>query len=797
MITTDLTLQEIIKVPELKGREYMVDPGVDFLLKTTMGEDYDTFFRGKTFMELKLKEIPTVLSDWNMPSLADGLDYLLRRTKEGHVFYDIWDEKDKEEEPSRKRTGLSAFIVPGKKKFVLVCPGGAYASVCMIAEGYGIAKELNEMGYSAFILQYRVGTDIQQPKQLEDLARALQFILTHAEEFDVDVDDYALMGFSAGAHLAGCFGTEALGYVRYGLPKPGVIMLGYPVITMGEKCHEGSREFLLGAENVKDEELRRLFSIEKQVTDKYPPVYVWQCEGDASVPVENSRMLVEALRQKDISCVYETFPGNAHGWGLGIQTAAEGWLDRAAGFWKSVARSGKGRFTMREHENSRNPILPLDIHIPDSEAHVMPDGKLYLYGSYDDYGNMYCSEKYAVVSTADMRHWNIYENMFSGHQVPWFPDSKNPSYQTEEEEMTEFARKMFEVDEKDDVDSVLSQDVSKLPPLLFAPDCIEKDGTYYLYFCMADASEGVAVSDKPEGPFADPVRLPCSGIDPAIFVDDDGQAYYYWGQFRSHAVKLKNDMVSFETEQIRNRVLTEEEHFFHEGSSVRKIGNLYYSVFADVERGRPTALGYATGTSPLGPFTYRGIIIDNAGCDPSTWNNHGSIECFQGRWYVFYHRSSRNSKLYRRLCAEPITILEDGTIPEVKMTSQGAGEAFSQGEVIMGYQACGLKGSVYIDAVSGNGGEAREALVNIKPGDEVVFRYVKDARKFESLTVKAEGSGCMEVWMDEEKAGEIVVENGRQLNENIAAKAGEYELKLRFVEADGMRLDWIVLGNGR
>ena len=83
MITTDLTLQEIIKVPELKGSEYMVDPGVDFLLKTTMGEDYDTFFRGKTFMELKLKEIPTVLSDWNMPSLADGLDYLLRRTKEG------------------------------------------------------------------------------------------------------------------------------------------------------------------------------------------------------------------------------------------------------------------------------------------------------------------------------------------------------------------------------------------------------------------------------------------------------------------------------------------------------------------------------------------------------------------------------------------------------------------------------------------------------------------------------------------------------------------------------------------
>lgn len=449
---------------------------------------------------------------------------------------------------------------------------------------------------------------------------------------------------------------------------------------------------------------------------------------------------------------------------------------------------------MREHENARNPVLPLDVHIPDSEAHVMPDGKLYLYGSYDDYETVYCSERYAVVSTTDMRHWSIYENAFLGEQVPWYPDSENPSYKTEEEEPTEFDKKMQETTEEDDINFVLSQDISSLPPLLFAPDCIEKDGTYYLYFCMADGSEGVAVSDKPEGPFANPVRLPCSGIDPAVFVDDDGQAYYYWGQFRSHAAKLKKDMRSFEKEWIRNRVLTEEEHFFHEGSSVRKIGNLYYSVFADVERGKPTALGYATGTSPLGPFEYRGIIIDNAQCDPSSWNNHGSIEYFQGQWYVFYHRSSRNSKIFRRLCIEPITILEDGTIPEVKMTSQGAGEPFSQGETIMGYQACGLRGSVYIDAVSEKAGKVQEALVNIRPGDEVVFRYVKDVRRFESLRIEAEGNGRIEIWMNDEKAGEIRIENGRQLSGTIAAGAGEYEVRLRFLEADGMRLEWMEFG---
>ena len=109
---------------------------------------------------------------------------------------------------------------------------------------------------------------------------------------------------------------------------------------------------------------------------------------------------------------------------------------------------------------------------------------------------------------------------------------------------------------------------------------------------------------------------------------------------------------------------------------MRKIGDTYYYIFADVERGRPTALGYATSDSPLGPFTYRGIIIDNADCDPDSWNNHGSIACFNGQWIVCYHRSSRNSRMNRRLCMEKIRILEDGTIPEVKMTSQGLGDPF-------------------------------------------------------------------------------------------------------------------------
>lgn len=334
MLTADSTLQEIMNAPELKGRGYMVDPGVDALLKTMMGEAYDTVLGGRTFTQIALKEIPNVLTAWNLPSLVVGLEYLLQKAGEGKVFYDIWNEKEMKEEPSRRETGISAFIVPGGKKFVLVCPGGGYSSVCTVAEGYGIAKEWNDKGYSAFILQYRVGDKMQQPKQIEDLVQAVKYIFAHAEELQVDTKDYALMGFSAGAHLASCFGTELLGYKKYGLQKPGAVILGYPVITMGEKTHEGSRKFLLGTENIEDQALRAQFSIEKQITSAFPSTYVWQCEEDETVPIENSQMLVDALKEKKIPYEYEVFPGNAHGWGVGIGTAAEGWIDRAITFWE-------------------------------------------------------------------------------------------------------------------------------------------------------------------------------------------------------------------------------------------------------------------------------------------------------------------------------------------------------------------------------------------------------------------------------------------------------------------------------
>ena len=140
------------------------------------------------------------------------------------------------------------------------------------------------------------------------------------------------MGFSAGGHLAASFGTQSLGYAHYGLPAPAALILSYPVVTMEEKTHAGSKNLLVGKNAAAN--MVQAYSIEKQITMNYPPSYVWQFDHDNMVPSDNSRMLVEAIRRYGSPCEYETFPGVSHGVGLGTDTPAEGWLERAVSFWQ-------------------------------------------------------------------------------------------------------------------------------------------------------------------------------------------------------------------------------------------------------------------------------------------------------------------------------------------------------------------------------------------------------------------------------------------------------------------------------
>lgn len=145
---------------------------------------------------------------------------------------------------------------------------------------------------------------------------------------------------------------------------------------------------------------------------------------------------------------------------------------------------------------------------------------------------------------------------------------------------------------------------------LGVPDCIHRNGKYYLYFCMGEGIEGVAVSDYPWGPFLNPQPIEGANrdsIDPAIFVDEDGQAYYYWGQFHLRGARMNEDMLTLDPQSIDRCIIDEKWHGFHEGSSMRKRNGLYYLVYADISRGRPACLGYSVSKSPLGPFEKRKI----------------------------------------------------------------------------------------------------------------------------------------------------------------------------------------------
>ena len=215
----------------------------------------------------------------------------------------------------------------------VICPGGGYRRVCSFVEGHPFAKKLNAMGYHAFVVYYRVNVLARYPAPQEDLARAVREIHSHAEEWKLDMKGYSVWGSSAGGHLAASFGTENMGYVRYGLPKPGALILTYPVVTMGEKTHEGSRNFLIGQSP--DGDMVHFASVERQITSAYPPTFLWWGSADSCVDPENSRMLREALEAQNIPCQCIEYPGVEHGVGIGRGLACEGWLEKAVAFWES------------------------------------------------------------------------------------------------------------------------------------------------------------------------------------------------------------------------------------------------------------------------------------------------------------------------------------------------------------------------------------------------------------------------------------------------------------------------------
>ncbi|AMV19066.1 alpha/beta hydrolase [Planctomyces sp. SH-PL14] len=200
---------------------------------------------------------------------------------------------------------------------LVICPGGGYGGHAIQAEGHGIAAWLNKHGVTGAVLQYRLPAG-RHAVPLLDTQRAIRTVRSHAEEWKIDPAKVGIIGFSAGGHLA----STAETHFDEGDPKatdpsdrassrPDFAILVYPVISMGEKGHAGSRKNLLGAEPAAS--LIDLYSNEKQVTDKTPPTFLAHPLDDKVVPADNSRLFYEALLAHKVPAEYLELPSGGHG----------------------------------------------------------------------------------------------------------------------------------------------------------------------------------------------------------------------------------------------------------------------------------------------------------------------------------------------------------------------------------------------------------------------------------------------------------------------------------------------------
>lgn len=211
-------------------------------------------------------------------------------------------------------------VYPANSKgAVVVLPGGGY---CQRAqhEGETIGEWFQNIGITAFVIEYRVAP-YQHPAEISDAMRAVKYVRYHAGEYSIDPQKIAIMGFSAGGHLAGSVSVhynkkmyDPTDEIDNESAKPNLSILCYPVIDMGGYRHTSSRQNLIGQNPT--EEMKEFMSLHKQVTKDTPEAFIWHASTDIVVPVENSLLYASALNACNVNFEMHIYPVGSHGIGL-------------------------------------------------------------------------------------------------------------------------------------------------------------------------------------------------------------------------------------------------------------------------------------------------------------------------------------------------------------------------------------------------------------------------------------------------------------------------------------------------
>jgi acetyl esterase/lipase len=226
---------------------------------------------------------------------------------------------------------------------IIICPGGGYSHLSMDKEGHDVAKWLNTLGVSAYVLKYRLGgpNGYHHPVELNDAQRAIRYVRSNAKDWKIDPNRIGILGFSAGGHLASTAGThfdkgkaDSADPIDRVSCRPDFMVLCYAVISLtSDQTHKGSRTALLG--NNPDPELVKSLSNELQVTSETPPTFIFSTNADTTVPAENSVEFYLALRKAKVPAELHIWEKGSHGVGLApTDPVLSTWKDRLADWLK-------------------------------------------------------------------------------------------------------------------------------------------------------------------------------------------------------------------------------------------------------------------------------------------------------------------------------------------------------------------------------------------------------------------------------------------------------------------------------
>lgn len=416
---------------------------------------------------------------------------------------------------------------------------------------------------------------------------------------------------------------------------------------------------------------------------------------------------------------------------------------------------------------AQNPIITGQF-TADPTARVF-DGKLYLYPSHDipspieRLKEWFCMADYHVFSSENLVDWTDHGMILSQENVPWV-DSESYS--------------------------------------MWAPDCVYKDGKYYFYFPASPKGKkgfnvGVAIADKPYGPFK-PLPEPIKGvggIDPCVLLDTDGQAYLYWSGRGLNVAKLKDNMTELASEPV---LVADVEDGFKEGPFAFKRNGKYYLTYPWV-KDKTECLAYAMSDNPMGPFEYKGIIMEQSptGC----WTNHHSLVEYKGQWYLFYHHNDYSPEFdkNRSVRVDSLTFNPDGTIQLVTPTLRGVGIT-DAGKAIQldRYSAISQEGASIDYINQANKFDGWKVLFNHKDAwvsyNRVDFGN-QEWQKVDARVLSSAG-GTLGVYANEKMIAEIEVpasvSEWKTLSVPVeVAQAGIQDLRVSLVKGNDVQLDWI------